>query len=149
MCVADTAELSDAIRAVIRMARIAQQVCEEVGLTLPQYRALNSAARGRRRAFELARYSSVSRPAISSLTTGLERMGLFERSTAESDGRGVYFVASERGLEALHHVERLLVQRFVEILGPAMQSLSELDVAAIETALDQQVERDFGPSDAR
>jgi DNA-binding MarR family transcriptional regulator len=147
VCVAETMKLSDAIRVVIRMARIAQQVCEEVGLTLPQYRALNSAARGRRRAFELARYSSVSRPAMSALTAGLERMGLFERSTAESDGRGVYFVASDRGLQALDEVERLLVQRFEEVLGPAVERLGELDIAAIEAALDQQVERDFGPSD--
>jgi DNA-binding MarR family transcriptional regulator len=129
------------------MARIAQQVCEEVGLTLPQYRSLNSAARGRRRAFELARYSSVSRPAMSALTAGLERMGLFERSAAESDGRGVYFVASERGLEALAEVERLLVERFAEILGPAALALTDLDTVAIEAALDEQLERDFGPSD--
>ena len=143
---ADDAELVDAIRTVIRLARIAQQACEEVGLTLPQYRALNSAVRGRRRSFELAQYSAVSRPAMSALTTGLERLGHFERRTAEADGRGVYFKLTKQGRATLDAAERLLAERFDEVLGDALPSLRALDTEAIEAALDRQADRDFGPS---
>ena len=144
----DDERILESIRTIIRLARIAQQTCEEVGLSLPQYRSLNSAARGKRRAYELARYSAVSRPAMSALTTGLEKQELIERSDAESDGRGVYFCASRKGLAALADVERLLVQRFNEILGTAGESLGALDSPAIGAALDRQADRDFGPPDA-
>lgn len=47
-------DLLDSVRTVIRLSRIAQQVCEEAGLNLAQYRALNSARSTGQRAFELA-----------------------------------------------------------------------------------------------
>lgn len=142
-------ELLDSIRTVIRLARIAQQTCDEVGLTLPQYRALNSNARGRRRSFELARYSAVSRPAMSALTAGLERMGLIVRSDHESDGRGVYFEITPKGLELFEDVERRLVERFRNVLGAAEGALRALDTDLLEAALDEQNDRDFGPTDDR
>ncbi|MET0738758.1 MAG: MarR family transcriptional regulator [Acidimicrobiales bacterium] len=136
-------ELSDSIRTVIRLARIAQQALDEVGLTLPQYRALNSIVRGPQRAFELARYSAVSRPAMSSLTTGLERQGWIERQVATDDGRGVTFVATDAGREQFEAAEDLLRERFATVLGDATEALLGLDTATIEDALDRQVERDF------
>jgi DNA-binding MarR family transcriptional regulator len=143
----EAAELLEAVRTVIRLARIAQQACDEVGLTLPQYRALNSNARGPRRAFELARYSAVSRPAMSALTAGLERLGLMERHDDEADGRGVHFVTTDKGRQLFGEVEELLVQRFRAVLGPAERSLRELDTLTLEAALDRQLDRDFGPPD--
>ncbi|TPW15250.1 MAG: hypothetical protein FD127_898, partial [Acidimicrobiaceae bacterium] len=56
--------------------------------------------------------------------------------------------ASRKGLAALADVERLLVQRFNEILGTAGESLGALDSPAIGAALDRQADRDFGPPDA-
>jgi DNA-binding MarR family transcriptional regulator len=142
------AELLDSIRTIIRLARIAQQTCDELGLTLPQYRALNHNVRGPHRAFELARYSAVSRPAMSALTSGLERMGLLERHDDEVDGRGVHFVTTEQGRQVFAEVEDRLVERFRAVLGPAEQALRELDTVALETALERQTDRDFGPSDS-
>ncbi|MET1040840.1 MAG: MarR family transcriptional regulator [Acidimicrobiales bacterium] len=136
-------ELSDSIRTVIRLARIAQQALDEVGLTLPQYRALNSIVRGPQRAFELARYSAVSRPAMSALTTGLERQGWIGRQAATDDGRGVTFVATDTGRERFQAAEHLLSEHFAAVLGDATEALLGLDTATIEDALDQQVERDF------
>ncbi|MET0666820.1 MAG: MarR family transcriptional regulator [Acidimicrobiales bacterium] len=136
-------ELSDSIRTVIRLARIAQQACDEVGLTLPQYRALNAIVRGPQRAFELARYSAVSRPAMSALTTGLEKQGWIERRTATEDGRGVAFVATDTGRERFQAAEHRLSEHFAAVLGDATEALLGLDTATIEDALDRQVERDF------
>jgi DNA-binding MarR family transcriptional regulator len=126
------------IRLIIRLARVAQQTCEELGLSLPQYRALHF-ARDKRRAYELADYSDVSRPAISALTTGLERAGLLERSHTEEDGRAVYFITSQAGRDLLAQAEALLVRRFTEALGPltpAIETFSALDSEMIMAALD-------------
>jgi DNA-binding MarR family transcriptional regulator len=137
--------LLDAVRIVMRLARIIERCCDDVGLTMPQYRALNHAARGKRRSYELARFSAVSRAAMSALTTGMLKAGLLERNDAEGDGRGVEFGATRHGLDVLAALEDRLVARFVEVLGPAAASLKTLDVEAIEAALDREVDREFGP----
>ncbi|MGW4030058.1 MarR family winged helix-turn-helix transcriptional regulator [Streptomyces sp. NPDC004838] len=145
-------ELLGSIRAVIRLARIAQQACEEAGLTLAQYRALNSAVSGEQRAYELARYTAVSRPAVSALTNGMVRSGLIERSDTAGDGRGVVFSITDHGVETLRRAEALLVGRIREVLGEsgdAVSALSALRVEAIEAALDAQVDKDFGAGTGR
>lgn len=143
----DPADLTDAIRTVIRLARIAQQALDDVGLSLPQYRALNAVVRGPQRAFELARYSAVSRPAMSALTTGLERQGWIEREASPADRRGVSFVATDAGREQFARAEELLRGRFGTVLGDATVALQALDTDALEAALDQQAEQDFPTTD--
>ncbi|MEU6084399.1 MarR family transcriptional regulator [Streptomyces sp. NPDC047108] len=145
----EDAELLSAVRTVIRLARIAQQACEEGGLTMPQYRALTSAASGRQRAYELARYAAVSRPAISALTNGMVKSGLIERSGLASDGRGVIFDITQHGLDVLATVNRLLVERFQETLGSADAALKVLDSEVLAEALEIQADKDFGPARRR
>ncbi|MEV4893189.1 MarR family winged helix-turn-helix transcriptional regulator [Nonomuraea sp. NPDC050540] len=140
------ADLLAAVRTIVRLARIAQQACEEGGLTMPQYRALTSAAAGRQRAYELARYTAVSRPAISALTNGMVRSGLIERGGLASDGRGVVFDVTRHGHEVLDTVNRLLVERFQEVLGDAREVLKVLNSEALEEALERQADKDFGPA---
>jgi DNA-binding MarR family transcriptional regulator len=135
-----------AIRTVIRLSRIAQQVCEQMGLTLPQYRALSMSVRIKRRAHEIATYTAVSRPAIAALTAGLERLKLVEREVAESDKRGVYFVASAEGRKAVAEAEREMAIRFADVLGDSVDVLNVLASPAFEKALDNQAEREFGPA---
>lgn len=137
--------LLKSIQTIIRLARIAQQVCEEGGLTLAQYRALNSAASGEQRAYELAQYAAVSRPAISALTNGMVKAGLIERSGSAADGRGVIFSATSDGRKILSKVERLLIERFENVLGDAKDALMLLHGDALEAALDTQADKDFGP----
>lgn len=137
-------ELLDGIRVVIRLARIAQQACEEVGLTLAQYRALHSAEGAGRRAYELAQATAVSRPAVTSLTAGMVRAGLIARETSPTDGRGVVFVVTERGAACLRNAEERLVARFTEVLGEAAESLLRVDVAPLLAALDERADREFG-----
>jgi DNA-binding MarR family transcriptional regulator len=137
-------DLLDPIRAVIRLSRIAQQVCEEAGLNLAQYRALNSAVSSGQRAYELAQATAVSRPAVSSLTNGMVKAGLIAREASPDDGRGVVFVITDLGLERLRAADRMLVDRFREVLGDAGAALERLDTAPLHAALDEQADRDFG-----
>lgn len=137
-------ELLDPIRTVIRLARIAQQVCEEAGLNLAQYRALHSAVHTGQRAFELAQATAVSRPAVTSLANGMVKAGLIEREASPDDGRGVVFVITPLGTERLREAERMLVARFADVLGDAAPALAALETAALHTALDEQADRDFG-----
>ena len=133
------------IRMVIRLARIAQQVCEQWGLTLPQYRSLYKIAHTRHRAHEIAQVTAVSRPAVTALTAGLQRLKLIESIVDEVDKRGIYFVATAEGKKILAEVERKLVARFAEVLGDSAKALASFtDIAAIEGALDRQVKREFG-----
>jgi DNA-binding MarR family transcriptional regulator len=137
-------QLLDPIRTVIRLSRIAQQVCEEAGLNLAQYRALNSAVEVGQRAYELAQATAVSRPAVTSLTGGMVRAGLIERTASPDDGRGVVFVITPLGLQRLRDAERMLVARFAEVLGDAAPALAALETGALQAALDEQADRDFG-----
>ncbi|SDT32707.1 MarR family winged helix-turn-helix transcriptional regulator [Jiangella sp. DSM 45060] len=134
-----------AIRTTIRLARLAQQVCDENGLTLPQYRGLSIVVADRRRAHEIASYTSTSRPAIASLTAGLERMGLVERETAESDRRGVYYTATDKGRLLIAEIDATMAAKFTEVLGENTALLHTLASEQIEAALDAQIAHDFGP----
>lgn len=138
------ADLLAAIRTTIRLARIAQQACEEAGLNLAQYRALTSARGAGRRAFELAKATAVSRPAVTSLMNGLARSGLIARESAHDDGRGVRFVVTPLGAERLRHADALLIERFTDTLGDARVALEALSTMPLEAALDAQADRDFG-----
>lgn len=140
----DAADLLAAIRTTIRLARIAQQACEEAGLNLAQYRALTSARGAGRRAFELANATAVSRPALTSLMKGMERSGLIAREIVDDDGRGVLFVVTPLGAERLRHAELLLIERFTDTLRDARAALEALNTAPLDAALDAQADRDFG-----
>lgn len=137
-------DLLDPIRTVIRLARIAQQVCEEAGLNLAQYRALHSAVGSGQRAMALAQATAVSRPAVTSLTNGMIKAGLIAREASPDDGRGVVFIVTPHGREKLEQAERRLVERFGEVLGDAAPALARLETDALLAALDAQAERDFG-----
>jgi DNA-binding MarR family transcriptional regulator len=138
-------DLTTAIRTVIRLGRVAQQSCEEVGITLPQYRALSMATGTRRRAHEMAAYTAVSRPAIAAVTAGLEKAGLLDRTIAEHDKRGVYYVATDEGRRVVRDVEERMAERFTAVLGPSLPLVEALSDPALESALDAEAARTFGP----
>lgn len=135
-----------AIRTTIRLARLAQQVCDRAGLTLPQYRGLSMVVADRRRARDIADYTSSSRPAVASLTAGLESMGLIERTMAEDDRRGVYYAATTAGRAAIAEIDAELAVKFTAVLGERTDVLLALADPRVEAALDAQVALDFGPS---
>ena len=111
------AEIRDAARILVRLARVAEHECRESGLSLPQYRALSFVARGTRRAAEIADAAVVSRPAITALVAGLVNLGMLRREAVPEDRRGVHIALTPRGRKVLASTEQNLVRRFSKIFG--------------------------------
>ncbi len=133
------------VRNVLRITRILQQVCEQNDFTLPQYRALSWIKhQSMTRPHLVAEQAAVSRPAVASVLSGLEKRGLVKRESVAEDGRGVYVSPTEKTNETLDTLEWAMINRLNEVFGEsaeiiAMFSSSQL----IEDALDAQVNKEI------
>jgi DNA-binding MarR family transcriptional regulator len=105
------------IRLLARLARVAEQTCQQTGISLPQYRLLVSAAQGPQRASELAAAVGVSRPTLTSLVDGLEQAGLVKRAPVPSDRRGIQLELTEAGREATLRAEEALSGRLLTLIN--------------------------------
>jgi DNA-binding MarR family transcriptional regulator len=105
------------IRLLARLARVAEQTCQQTGISLPQYRLLVSAAQGPQRASELAASVGVSRPTLTSLVDGLEQAGLVKRAPVPSDRRGIQLELTEAGREATARAEEALSGRLLTLIN--------------------------------
>ncbi len=94
---ATTPDFRAGIRLLARLARVAEQACQSTGISLPQYRLLDSISGEARRASDLAASVGVSRPTLTSLVDGLERGGMLRRAPVPSDRRGIQLIATEAG----------------------------------------------------
>jgi DNA-binding MarR family transcriptional regulator len=126
------------IRLLARLARVAEQACQETGISLPQYRLLVSLAGESLRAGELAARVGVSRPTLTSLMDGLERNGLLERKPVPSDRRGVRLEPTTRGLLALERAERALGTRLGRLVDRQMAARFADAIVEVGDALDRE-----------
>jgi len=134
-------DIRDAMRIVVRLARVAEHQCRESGLTLPQYRALAFVARGTRRAAEIADAAAVSRPAITALVGGLVNVGLLKRDAVPGDRRGVHITLTARGRRVLTNTEKSLITRFSSVFGKPKEVATLLtELAKLEDTLDADIE---------
>jgi len=130
----DNPDFRAGIRLLARLARVAEQACQSTGISLPQYRLLDSISGEAQRASELATAVDVSRPTLTSLVDGLERGGLLRRAPVPRDRRGIQLVPTEAGRAAVGRAEAALAQRMLELIDRDMamvvsQALSMLDAA--------------------
>jgi DNA-binding MarR family transcriptional regulator len=88
-------------RAAARLARIVDRALADADLTMPQYRLLVFLSEGTVAASALARWLSVSRPAITTLVDGLVARGFVDRSPVAGDRRRVDHVLTPAGVTAL------------------------------------------------
>jgi DNA-binding MarR family transcriptional regulator len=126
------------IRLLARLARVAEQACQETGISLPQYRLLVSLAGESLRAGELAARVGVSRPTLTSLMDGLERNGLLERKPVPSDRRGVRLEPTTGGLLALERAERALGERLGRLVDRQLAARLADAIAEVGDALDRE-----------
>ncbi len=126
------------IRLLARLARVAEQACQQTGISLPQYRLLVSLAGKSLRAGELAARVGVSRPTLTSLMDGLERNGLLQRQPVPSDRRGVRLEPTRQGLLALERAERALTARLVRLVAPEAATRLADVILELGDALDRE-----------
>jgi DNA-binding MarR family transcriptional regulator len=125
------------IRLLARLARVAEQACQSTGISLPQYRLLDSISNEPRRASDLAACVGVSRPTLTSLVDGLERAGMLRRAAVPSDRRGIQLVATEAGRTALRHAEAALAERIAGLIDRDVQKTVAQALAMLGEALDE------------
>jgi len=129
------------IRLLARLARVAEQTCQQTGISLPQYRLLVSAAEGPQRASELASAVGVSRPTLTSLVDGLEHSGMVKRVPVPTDRRGIQLELTDAGREATVRAENALGARLMELInGEAHSVIPQVHgvVTDIGAALDRE-----------
>jgi len=130
------------IRLLARLARVAEQTCQQTGVSLPQYRLLVSASQGPQRASELAAAVGVSRPTLTSLVDGLELSGLVRRVPVPTDRRGIQLELTQAGHDAAIRAENALGQRLMELINGEADTVVPLVhnvVTGIGAALDREV----------
>ncbi len=94
-----TSSLTDAVRGVVRVARMLEHSSTE--LTLPQYRLLVMVACGDQRASKLAGRLALSKPTVTAVVDGLVERGMLLRSEVAGDRRAVDLNLTEAGRAAL------------------------------------------------
>ena len=121
--------LARAVRTVAAVSRVFEQVCREVGVSLPQYRLLLFVRHGPKRAGELAARAAIKRPTLTAIVAGLEKEGRLTRIADEVDGRGVRIEITPQGLGALELAEEKLGEVIRELckLGDYEELLGALD----------------------
>lgn len=126
------------IRILARLARVAEQACQESGISLPQYRLLVSISGQPQRASELAARVGVSRPTLTSLVNGLARNGLLRRSPVDSDRRGIQLETTQAGHAAVDRAEEVLTRRMLELVDQRAARVVSDVVVALGAALDRE-----------
>jgi DNA-binding MarR family transcriptional regulator len=133
----DNPDFRAGVRLLARLARVAEQACQSTGISLPQYRLLDSISDESRRASDLAANVGVSRPTLTSLVDGLERSGMLRRAPVPSDRRGIQLVATEAGRAALRRAEAALAQRMLELINRDMAKVVSQALSMLGEALDR------------
>lgn len=130
--------LREAVWTLARLARLIEQVCQESGLSLPQYRLLVIVSQRSQRAGELAGRAAVSRPTLTALVDGLERQGLLRRTRVAGDRRGILLELTGAGTDALARAEKNLCLRLEELIHESGAAGLIEDLHALATVLDHR-----------
>jgi DNA-binding MarR family transcriptional regulator len=133
-----TSRLTDAARALVRVARILEHACTE--LTLPQYRLLVMVACGDQRASRLAGRLALSKPTVTAVVEGLVERGLLTRSEVSGDRRAVNLTLTDAGRRALAVTDAAMAQQLSWVLQHCDDpGLSESALLQLAGAVDRVV----------
>jgi DNA-binding MarR family transcriptional regulator len=146
---ADVVSRTQAVRALVRIARMLEHVSTEV--TLPQYRLLSMVACGDCRASKLAGRLALSKPTVTAVVDGLVERGMLSRSEVVGDRRAVQLSLTDAGRVALLATDRAMGERLAQVLArcddPALvlAGLRQLGVG-LERVLIEQMSAAAPPS---
>ncbi len=120
-----TSGLTDAARAVVRVARMLEHAATE--LTLPQYRLLVMVDSGDQRASQLAGRLALSKPTVTAVVEGLVERGFLARSEVSGDRRAVCLSLTGAGRRALAATDAAMGQRLATILARCPDAAAAAD----------------------
>jgi DNA-binding MarR family transcriptional regulator len=135
---------NDAVRTVVRLARMFEHAC--VDLTLPQYRVLAMVDRGDHRVSHLAGRLALSKPTVTAVVEGLVERGLLSRSEVAADRRVVKLSLTDAGRAALETTEAAMVDRLNDLLrrcddpAVALAGLAQLTDAVERVLVERMAE---------
>lgn len=145
----DDARLARAVRSIVGLGRVFEQVCREAGVSLPQYRLLVFLRHGPGRAGELAAKVAIKRPTLTALVAGLEREGRLRRVADEHDGRGVRIEITHAGQRALDAVEARLADALDRLCARGDRDALLQGLDALGGILDEVLEQRLSATEAR
>jgi DNA-binding MarR family transcriptional regulator len=137
----EAGDLTDAVRAVVRVARMLEHAATE--LTLPQYRLLAMVACGDQRASKLAGRLALSKPTVTAVVDGLVERGFLARSEVTGDRRAVHLSLTDPGRVALAATDAAMGARLALVLErcddpeAAEAGLVQLAAAVTKVVADQ------------
>jgi long-chain acyl-CoA synthetase len=110
-----------AARIAARLVRVVERAVAEVGLSLPQYRALALLDDGSRCPSAVAGYLALTRPSVTAVMDGLVGRGLVERQGDAADRRRVQHRLTGEGRRLLAAADRAAGQRLRQLAAdPAL-----------------------------
>ena len=134
-------ELALGVRAIAIVSRQFEKVCQETGLSLPQYRLLLYVRVRPQRASELADRASVKRPTLTALVDGLVDAGLIRRLSVEGDRRGIRLQLTDEGRERLLKVEELLCSKLAQFASLGDESRVLAGLSELAQSIEAEVDR--------
>ncbi|WP_375476765.1 MarR family winged helix-turn-helix transcriptional regulator [uncultured Jatrophihabitans sp.] len=106
---------TDAVRALVRMTRVLERDCGDLGLA--HYRVLAAVADGAERASRVARRLALGKPTISASVDALVRRGLLVRGDVAEDARASALRLTADGARALAEIELAMGARLAAVLA--------------------------------
>jgi DNA-binding MarR family transcriptional regulator len=153
-------EQASAVRAFVALVRahaavtrqLNAQLTRDHGLTINDYEVLLRLSRTedrRMRRVDLAGEVLLTASGITRLLDGLEKSGLVERASCDSDRRVVYAVLTDAGAEKLRSASTSHVAQIEELFAARLEENEQADVASLleRVALEDEDE-DCAPPDA-
>jgi len=124
-----------ALRRILRATELfGRELARSVGLTAPQFRALQIvAAKGQCTATEIAQRMRISQATVTALVDRLVRQGMVVREPSQTDRRQTNIVTTEKGRQAIANAPDPLQQRFVR----KFSTMEDWEQAALIAALER------------
>jgi DNA-binding MarR family transcriptional regulator len=144
----DRARRVEAVRALVRAARLLERASGE--LSLAHYRVLAAIAAGDERASRIAERLAIGKPTISAAVEALDGRGLIERRAVTGDQRAVALVLTDHGRDVLTGTETAMTARLDDLGRRTDDGAALLDALVdLGRAVDQVLAERRAGADAR